>query len=219
MSYRDDFNSSMSSPGNYSSSSKYGSSGYSGNYGGTNNPGMGYQTPAQANFAAHGGSFGPGGGFGSLSGGGIGGLLGSLFGQQPPPGVPLGPVQGPLPPTPVPQGVPTPRRAPPPTTQEDVPYTGALPGGTWYPKDFTNAMNFRDAYSPTLSRPWGQYQTRPGTYPGQYTNANAPVGGSNNINPPSWSPSSQYPGANGTLNDPWQNSPWANSTNKPGLGG
>lgn len=52
MSFRDDFSSNMNSPGNYSASGTYGSPGYKGGYGGTNNPGMGFQTRAQANAAA-----------------------------------------------------------------------------------------------------------------------------------------------------------------------
>ncbi len=106
MSYRDDFNSSMSSPGTYGSNTTYGSPGYSGGYGGTNNPGSGFTTPAQANFAAQGGSFAPGFGFGA----GLPGQennLGGQFGS-------FGPVTSrPIPPALGPQGVPAPSSLPP----------------------------------------------------------------------------------------------------------
>lgn len=90
MSYRDNFSSDMSSPGNYSKSGTYGGAGYSGNYGGSNNPGGGgYTTIAQKNFARAGGSFGPGAGFGSLLGGYNDGIR-----------------SGPIPPALGPQGIP-----------------------------------------------------------------------------------------------------------------
>jgi hypothetical protein len=117
MSYRDDFNSSMTNPGTYSSNSTYGAPGYSGNYGGTNNPGAAFTTIAQANLAAQNGGQFPAGGFPSSMTPQAQSLLGKLYADVP--DYTTGPIQPAL----GPQGVPTsfvpPRQAlgyPPSTT-------------------------------------------------------------------------------------------------------
>jgi hypothetical protein len=81
MSYRDDFNSSMTNPGTYSPNSTYGAPGYSGNYGGTNNPGSQFTTIAQANLAAQNGGAFPSSGFPMTSQ--ASSLLSKLYGNIP----------------------------------------------------------------------------------------------------------------------------------------
>lgn len=194
MSYRDNFSSDMKSPGNYAGNTTYGNSGYRGGYGGTNNPGLGYTTPAQRNFAAQGGSFGRGFGFGSL------GASENNIGRGPWPGGYATPVlQGQVPP--VRPRMPVPTALPPAVTQEDIPGVVQPPPPAPF-TGFTDAMMFRDAFEPARNRQWGQYATRPGTYPGQtgsntttiYKNPNG--GGYTNINKNNQGNLAGYPGGN-----------------------
>lgn len=150
---REDFNSGSRSPG-----------GWGGSGSGSSMGGMGGQKASNYNYYSGAGQRGPA--VGNWNTGGVPVRTGNQYGtnpmgysRQPFPGGYAPPVvQGPLPSL---LGIPAPRALPPPAvTQEDIP---GLPPD----RPFTNAMNFRDAYAPTLSRPWGQYQTRPGTYPGQ----------------------------------------------------
>jgi hypothetical protein len=100
MSYRDDFSSNMNSPSNYKGNTTFGNPSYQGGYGGTNNAGLGFTTPSQRNFAAQGGSFGRGFGFGSLGAAGGGNYNDSIS-------------SGPIQPALGPQGVPAPNTFPP----------------------------------------------------------------------------------------------------------
>jgi hypothetical protein len=104
MSYRDDFSSNMNSPSNYKGNTTFGNPSYQGGYGGTNNAGLGFTTPSQRNFAAQGGSFGRGFGFGSL---------GAASGVNQNNGLGGGVQSGPIRPALGPQGVSTPNTFPP----------------------------------------------------------------------------------------------------------
>jgi hypothetical protein len=131
MSYRDDFNSSMNSPGNYSSSSNYGGNNMSGNrggnfgnFGGTNNPGFGFQTTMQSKaFDA------------MRQARNLDGRNGGLLGTGPWPGGYAIPVlQGQVPPAQPRPRLPAPSSYPP-VTQEEIP---GAPPPAWQPQRYVN---------------------------------------------------------------------------------
>jgi hypothetical protein len=152
MSARDDFSSAARSPGGWGGQGNMrtvaggGGHGSLGGAAGTNGSGMGGM-----------GGVGGGAGFGRTQ---SAKMIGTHIGSSPQTALPRKKPMGLLGP-PIPQTFPP----APPVTQEDVPYTGFVPGQPF--TGFTDGMAYRDAYEAARNRNWGQYQTRPGTYPGQ----------------------------------------------------
>lgn len=194
MAGRDDFSSNSKSPGGWGGS---GSGGFGGGGGAKSSgsvynysSGAGQRGPAIGNWNTGGPVVARGNQFGTRGVGFPGGLAGRVQGGL------LGPVvQPPVIRPPVPTSL------PPAVTQEDIPGVVQPPSPAPF-TGFTDAMMFRDAYEPARNRQWGQYATRPGTYPGQtgsntttiYKNPNG--GGYTNIPKNNQGNLAGYPGGN-----------------------